>query len=117
MLPVSVAASTTQSAPKVPPVIDTVALTSARLSGSDTERLGEIVVATDGATVSEEATLDRVGASLTAMTLTVSVCAVLRLNEAEPSLSTQLTMRVRLEPKLVGFSLVELNATVSSTLR
>src|ERR1051326_7096620 len=101
LVPVVSAASTSPSPAKVPP---------------DTESDGEIVVTTDGDTVSDAATFDSVGASLTAMTLTVSVWAVLRLNEDDPSLSTQVTVRVALEPKLVGLSLVELNVTVSSTL-
>src|SRR5690242_9294604 len=115
MLPVSVAASTSPSLANVPPVIDTVALTSLRLSGSETASVGEIVVADDGETVSDEATFESVGASLTLVMVTVVVCAVLVSNEADPSLSTQVTVRVVLDPKLVGFSPAE-KVTLSSTV-
>ena len=56
-----------------------------------------------------------VGASLTAAMLTVSVAVALRLFEALPSLSTQVTVRVGSAPKSVGFS-PALNVTVSRTL-
>ena len=46
-----------------------------------------------------------VGASLTLIMLIVVVCAALVADEAEPSLSTQVSVRVGFEPKSVGFSL------------
>ena len=90
----------------VPPVICTVALTSFWLSGSLTVTAGARLVGSACSSVHEATVVPiaKVGASLTLVMLTVSVRAVLRLNEPEPSLSPQVTVRVAFEPKFVGFS-------------
>ena len=96
-VPAVLAARTSPSPAKVPPAIDTVADTRSRLSGSVTEAAGDKVTvwlavkATLAAAVS-------VGGSLIAVMLTVVVCAVERLNEPAPSLSTQVMVRVGVEP-------------------
>ena len=77
----------------------TVAFAMLRLSGSLTVRLGDSVnCAAFSVYEALVATLESVGASLTAVMLTVSVCDVLRLNEEAPSLSTQVMVLVRFEP-------------------
>ena len=53
---------------------------------------------------------------MTLVMATVVVATLLRLNEPEPSLSTQVTVRVGFEPKLFGFSPAR-NVTESSTAR
>ena len=98
----------------MPPVTDTVAPVSDRLSGSATASVGDSVTVL----LSENATwadwLVTVGASLTAVTPMVVVCAVLRLNEPLPSFTTQVTVRVGSEPKSSGLS-PDAKATESST--
>src|SRR5580700_8539824 len=105
LVPLVLAASTSPSPAKVPPVTATVALVSLRLSGSDTDSDGDTVTVWPAvATAAEVATLLKVGGSLTLVSDTVSVTGVLRLLDALPSLRVQVTVRVGLEPKLVGFS-------------
>ena len=115
LVPVVLAASMSWSLAKVPPVIETVALASVRLSGSVTATAPASVTA-PAASVNcwLVATLPSVGGWLRLVTETVVVTAVLRLLEAPPSLSTQVTVRVGSEPKSVGFW-PALNVTVSST--
>src|SRR5262249_604602 len=101
-VPETFAASTSPSPAKVPPVIDTVAPGSFRLSGSVTVTVGDrLTVAVDAATI-DDATFDNVGGSLTLVMLMNEVTGVL----ASPALSVmvQVTVRVALEPKSVGFS-------------
>src|SRR5205807_3966813 len=115
LVPAVLKESTSPSPAKVLPT-DTAAFTSVRLSGSLTDRVGDTVTAAAfSVKLVTPVTEVSVGASLTAVRLTVSVCVVLRLNDPEPSLSTQVTVRVVLEPKLVGLRLVELKVSPSST--
>src|SRR5580700_10488043 len=105
LVPVVVAASTSPSPAKVPPVILTVAADRLTSSGSLTETDPDNVAAAPSSVkAAVVATLLKVGASLMLVMLTVLVTAVLRLLEPEPSLSTQVTVRVGFEPELVGFS-------------
>src|SRR5262252_2347933 len=99
-VPTVLVASTSPSPAKVPPVIFTVA--SARLVASVTVRpmWKETRAGTD----------DKVGGSLTAVTLTVVVALAVGLL-ALPSLIVQTTLRLRSDPKSVGLRLVELNVT------
>jgi hypothetical protein len=78
----------------VPPVIDTVAFASVRLSGSVTDSDGDTATVWPGLNRTVVATLPKVGASLTLAMLTVVVCAVDKL----PSLIVQVTLRVGFEP-------------------
>src|ERR1051325_9264042 len=105
LVPDTLAASTSPSPAKVPPVIFTVALVSVRLSGSDTEIAGEMVIVCCGRKFTALATFDNVGASLMAVIATVVNCGVLVLFEALPSLTVQVSTRLRNEPSLVGLSL------------
>ena len=92
-------AITSPSLANVPPTIFTVALARLRLSTSETVRaLDRVCAAAFSVYDALVATLVSTGGSLIAVMLMVSVCAVLRLNEPEPSLSTQVTVRVLLEP-------------------
>jgi hypothetical protein len=101
----------------VPPVILTVAPDRLTSSGSLTETDPDKVAgAPSSVKAAVVATFDNVGASLMLVMLTVLVTAVLRLNEPEPSLSTQVTVRVGFEPELAGFSGPAVNVTVSSTV-
>src|SRR5262249_41491452 len=113
MLPTGVSASLSPSPVKVPPVIETVALDKLVLSKSETVIAGEIVVVLPWGKLSEGATEISVRGSC-AM-LIVVVAAVLRLNEPEPSLSTQVTVRVGLALPLLGFVPDE-KVTLSSTV-
>src|SRR5580704_7159878 len=116
LVPVVEAASTSPSPAKVPPVTLTVAPARLRLSGSLTETADDSVAAAPSSVYAAVvATLLNVGGSLTLVMLTVDVTAVLKLFEPEPSLSTQVNVRVGFEPKLVGFSAAVLNVTASST--
>src|SRR5215469_3290897 len=109
LVPLVDVASTSASPANLPPVIDTVALTSVVSSGSLTVTLPDsVVVGPSSVYAALAATPVNVGDWLTAMTLIVSVCAVLRLNEPDPSLTTQVAVRVGLAPKLLGLPLVEL---------
>ena len=101
------AASTSPSPANVPPVTATVAPVSVRLSGSATVSDGDSVTVLLSVNATWAAWPVSVGASLTAVTLMVVVCAALRLNEPLPSLTTQVTVRVGSEPKLVGLSPVD----------
>src|SRR6267142_994679 len=102
-VPAMLTASTSPSPAKVPVVIATVAPASVRLSRSEIVTLGDSVT---GAAFSVKlalvATLPRVGGLLTAVMLTVEVAVPMGLL-ALPSLSVQVTVRVGLEPKLLGF--------------
>src|ERR1043166_2119298 len=98
----TLAASTSPSPTKVPEAIATVALTSWRLSGSDTVTLGESVMVVPTVKLSDVDTLERVGASLTAVMVTVVVAGVLVLNDPAPSLSTQGTWRGGEQPEPSG---------------
>src|SRR5215475_5318752 len=100
MLPVGVALSTSPSPAKVPPKIFTVALDRFGLSRSVTVMAGDSVVVLPWVKAMVAATLLRLGGTF-AMS-TVVVTGPLRLNEPEPSLSTQVTVRVLLAPKLFG---------------
>src|SRR3974390_593057 len=82
--------SESPSLAKDPPTTATVALASFRLSGSLTEAAGAIV--TGGpfwVTLALFGTFDRVGGSLTLVTLIVVVTTVPRLFDRPPSLRTQ----------------------------
>src|ERR1700730_16307866 len=103
LVPVVVAASTSPSPENVPPVILTVASRSFWSSGSVTVTLGDRVTVLLGAPTTDGATFDNVGASLTKVTLMVEVAVPVE-NDALPSLSVQVSVRVGFEPKLVGFS-------------
>ena len=99
LVPAVDAASTSASPENVPPVIETVALASVRLSGSVTETAPDSVTAPPSSVKwTLEATLASVGASLTATTLTVVVANELRLFDPLPSLSSQVTVRVGFAP-------------------
>src|ERR1043166_933720 len=89
LVPETLAASTSPSPAKVPPVIFTVALASVIVSGSDTVMLGEIVMVCCGTNITAAATFDNVGASLTAVTTTVVNCGELVLFEPLPSFTLQ----------------------------
>src|SRR5947199_383538 len=99
LVPVVVVASTSPSPVNLPPVIDTVALARLRLSGSVTVTAPDSVTAAPSS-VKEAlvATLLRIGGSLTLVMLTVVVATLLRLNEPQPSLTIQVTVRVGFEP-------------------
>src|ERR1700756_1784546 len=98
LVPAVLKPSTSPSRAKPLPT-DTVALTRVRLSGSLTDRAGDTVMAAPFSVKPvTPVTAATVGASLTAVKLTVSVWVVLRLNEPEPSLANQVTGRVVLEP-------------------
>src|SRR5262252_5654508 len=107
MLPVAVADSTSPSPAKVPPVNATVALISFRLSGSETVTLGDSVTGERAFSVNDALVVPAsVGASLTAVTPMVVVAMLL---DALPSLTTHVTWRVLLAPKLSGLSLEDRN--------
>src|ERR1700720_4846952 len=93
--------STSPSPMNLPPLIDTVALARVTLSGSNTETDGDNVTVWPWRKLTGEVNDVSVG-GMCAM-LIVVFCAVLRLFEAEPSLSTQVTVRVGLLPALLGF--------------
>src|SRR5215469_16916217 len=84
----------------VPPVIATVPPTRLRLSGSDTEAVGErkSPLGLPSAKIARGSTPASVGGLFTAVMLTVEVTAVLRFDDALPSLSTQVTVRVGFDP-------------------
>src|SRR6202035_5410895 len=103
MLPVGVAASTSPSPVNVPVVIETVAPTRLRLSGSLTEAaLDSTTAPAPCVKCAPVATFDSVGGSFTLVTPMVVVTAVLRLLELPPLLSTQVTVRAGSAPKPVG---------------
>ena len=107
--------STSPSPANLPVVIDTVAPTRSRLSGSVTvARLDSTTGVGPSVNCAPGAALN-VGASLTAVTLIVEVAVETLLLLAVPSSTVHVTVRVGEDPKSVGLSLVELNATVSST--
>src|SRR5258708_3226921 len=116
LVPPTVAASTSPSPANVPPVIDTVAFVSVRLSGSDTASDGDTVTVCPLAKDTSVATLLRLGGSLPLVMDSVSVTVVLKLLDALPSLSAQVMVRLGNEPKFVGFSAPAANVTLSSTL-
>src|SRR5947209_17484577 len=92
LVPVVSVASTSPSSGKAPLVIATVAATSVRLSGSDAEAAPDKVTAPPPCVKeADAATLLNVGASLTLVMASVVVATLLRLNEPEPSLTTQVT--------------------------
>src|SRR5262249_46738634 len=98
-VPVVVAARKSPSPAKVPPAIRTVALASVTLSASDMVTLGAKVAAPAPWVKDALAgTPDSAGGLLTAVMLSVVVCAALRLFDAPPSSSTQLRVRLGLEP-------------------
>src|ERR1043166_358205 len=102
LVPETLAASTSPSPTKVPPLIATVAATSVRLSGSDAAAAPDKVTApAPWVNVADAATLLRVGASLTVVMPAAGGCGAL---EAKPSLSPHVPVRVVLEPKFFGFS-------------
>ena len=115
LVPVVSKASTSPSPANVPPVTDTVAPVSDRLSGSATASVGDSVAVLLSVNATWADWLVTVGASLTAVSVTVVVWGVLVLNEPLPSSSTQTTSWLVTEPKSVGLSLVELKVTESST--
>src|SRR5262249_10124295 len=91
------------------PVIATVALTRLRLSGSVTDTLGDNVTnACSSVKDALAATFDKVGGSLTLVTLTVEVTGVLTSTPpfAVPlgSIKVEVAVPAGSEPKLVGFS-------------
>src|ERR1700736_646003 len=115
MLPVGVADSTSWSLVKVPPTIDTVAESCVLTpSGSLMVTLGESVVGDACSSVQDAFVrpLKVGGVSI----VKVSVCAVLKLNDGPPSLSTQVMVRVPFAPPLVGSPAVECQVTESSTV-
>src|SRR5262249_15127401 len=113
LVPVVVAASTSPSPANVPPVICTVALAILLLSASVIVTLVDRVNVLVGLLTIDEATPASVGASLTLTMLMVEVVLPVALL-ALPSLSVQVTVRVRNDPKSAGFS-PALKVTVSST--
>src|SRR5262249_62362659 len=70
-VPATLAASTSPSLAKVPPVIDTVALVRLRLSTSETASVGEIWMVVPAVNVTVGVTEVTVGASLMAVRVTV----------------------------------------------
>ena len=98
LVPAVPTASTSPSPAKLPPMIATVALARSRLSGSDTLALPASVACWPSVKPKLPGRLPSAGESLIAVMLMVVVAAVLRLLEPEPSLSTQVTVRVGLEP-------------------
>src|SRR6267142_67517 len=101
-VPVVVAVRTSPSPANVPPVIWTVALARSRLSGSDTERVGDRVSVLPSTNEATDATDDSTGGSLMAVRLTVVVAGALAMLKS--SVTTKGTVRVGAEPKSVGFS-------------
>src|SRR5580700_11447718 len=87
LVPVVVAASTSPSPLNVPPVTATVALASARLSGSVTVTLGDSVTSVERPALTEVATPLNVGGSSTFATDRVVVTGVL---VSEPPLAVPL---------------------------
>src|SRR5262249_46338247 len=96
LVPIVVAASTSPSPANVPPVIATVALTSVRLSGSDTNNAGDTVTV-GWVTATNAVTLESAGGLLTATMLMVSL-AVAMLLLAVPSLTVHWALRVGPDP-------------------
>jgi hypothetical protein len=91
LVPAVLVASTSPSPANLPAVIDTVALSRSRLSGSLTVRDGDRVTAPPFSVYDTlAATPDRVGGSFTLRIVTVVVCAVA---VALPSLTVQVTVR------------------------
>src|ERR1043166_7029922 len=101
-VPPTLAESTSPSPAKLPPVMETVALTKLALSKSVTVMLGDIVVVLPWVNANEETTDVSVGGSCAI--LMVVVAALLRLNELPPSLRTQVTVRVGLALPLLGLT-------------
>src|SRR5215470_8915147 len=108
LVPDVVAASTSPSPANVPAVIFTVALANVRLSGSDTTAADDSVFAPAFSVKLAVAATVAVGGSFTPTTVTVAVCGAL---VSSPSFTTQVSERALSEPKLVGFSLVDVNFT------
>src|SRR5262245_56038460 len=113
-VPETLAASTSPSPAKVPPVIATVAPARVRLSGSDTVTAGDSVTGDPFSVYDALAVPASVGGSFTAVMLTMLVVLPVALL-ALPSLSVQVTVRVGAEPKSSGLSLDVANVTRSST--
>src|SRR5262249_39713906 len=105
-VPAGLAGKTSPSLGEGPPGVRTVARDRMRTSAAATEAPLASVTAPPSSVKDAlvAATFDNVGASLMLVTLMVVVCAALRLNEPEPSLSVQVSVRVGFEPKSVGFS-------------
>jgi hypothetical protein len=101
----------------VPPVIDTVAESCVFTpSGSLMVMwLDRVVGATSSVQNAFAATPVSVGGMSACATVTVSVCAVLRLFDVPPSLSTQVTVRVGFAPLLVGSVTLGSKVTESRT--
>src|ERR1043166_7808547 len=95
-VPATLAESTSPSPAKVPPVIFTVAFAILRLSGSDTDNVGESCTGLPSRNDRVGNTEVRVGASLIAVMLTVGVAAV--LPTLKSSFTPQVTVRVGSEP-------------------
>src|SRR5438132_11904728 len=95
--------STSLSPTKTPPAIGTVAEVIVGLSGWLIERLPDAVAAAPfSVKFALVATLLKVGAASSGVMLTVVVWTGLEPSEPLPSFTTQVTVRVWLEPLLVG---------------
>src|SRR5262252_7869337 len=103
-VPAVLAASTSPSPVKVPPVIDTVAFAKLRSSGSDTDAVGESASVLPSVNEALGATEVKVGGSLIAVMLTVVVASP--LPTLKSSFTTQVIVRVGSEPKSVGLWLL-----------
>src|ERR1700720_1309474 len=111
MLPVGVAESTSPSPANVPPTIFTVGESCVLPpSGSLMVTLGESVVSEPCSVHDAFVKPPKVGGG---SIMSVSVCGVLVANELPPSFTTQLMVRVGLEPVLVGSPAVECQVTES----
>src|ERR1043166_991935 len=95
-VPATLAESTSPSPAKVPPVIDTVAFAILRLSGSDTDNVGESCTVLPSRNDNVGVTEVSIGASLIAVMLTVVVAAA--LPTLKSSFTTQVIVRVGSEP-------------------
>src|ERR1700731_4714255 len=98
LVPDVVADSTSPSLAKPPLVTMTVPPTRLRSSGSDTLVFGDSVVVVPEWKVTVDATLLSTGGSLTLVMPIVVVCGGLRLNDAPPSFTVQVTVRVGSAP-------------------
>src|ERR1051325_8512305 len=107
--------STSPSPENLPPLTETVALATVRLSGSDSVIADDSVTLVLTAKATAVVWFDSVGGSSTAVMLMVVVAVALRLLVAPPSFTTQGTGRGRLGPKSAGLSPDE-NFTESRTV-
>src|ERR1051325_9460640 len=107
--------STSPSPENLPPLTETVALATVRLSGSDTVIEGDSVTLVLTANGTAVVWFDTVGGSSTAVMLMVVVATLLRLLVEETSSTTQVTVRLGFDVKSSGLSPDE-NFTESRTV-